>query len=408
MTQTAHLEAAMRRALELAGNSPAIGANPQVGCVLIDADGAIVAEGWHRGAGTAHAEVDALSNVADATGLTAVVTLEPCNHTGRTGPCSEALITAGVARVVYAIDDPDLLAAGGAQRLREAGVEVVGGVCADAAEELLGPWLIAARRRRPYVTVKWAASLDGRAAAADGSSQWITGTASRQRVHEQRAASDAILVGTGTVLADDPALTARGDGGELMPHQPIPVVVGERPVPPGARLRQHPAGLVETGSRDLEAVLARLFARGIRRVLVEGGPTLASAVVAAGLADEYLVYLAPKLIGGPRSAIGDIGVGTIAEAHDLRITAVESLGADILIIARPVSTRSTNEVSTRSTNGVSTGSTNEVSTRSTNAVSTGSTNAVSTGSTNEVSTGSTNGVSTRSTDGVSTRSTNER
>lgn len=162
-------------------------------------------------------------------------------------------------------------------------------------------------------------------------------------MHEQRAASDAILVGTGTVLADDPSLTARGDAGELLEHQPIPVVVGERPVPAGARLRQHPAGLLETGSRDLVAVLSGLFGRGIRRVFVEGGPTLASAIIATGLADEYLIYLAPKLIGGPRLALGDIGVGTIGDARELRITAVETLGADILITARPVSTRSTNE-----------------------------------------------------------------
>lgn len=343
MTQPAHHEAAMRRALALAGNGPATGVNPQVGCVLLDADGRIVAEGWHRGAGTAHAEVDALGQVADAGGLTAVVTLEPCNHTGRTGPCSEALIAAGVSRVVYAIADPGRESAGGAERLRAAGVEVIAGVLADEAENLLRPWLTSVRLGRPYVTVKWAASLDGRAAAADGTSQWITGTASRQRVHEQRAASDAILVGTGTVLADDPSLTARGDAGELLEHQPIPVVVGERPVPAGARLRQHPAGLLETGSRDLVAVLSGLFGRGIRRVFVEGGPTLASAIIATGLADEYLIYLAPKLIGGPRLALGDIGVGTIDDARELRITAVETLGADILITARPVSTRSTDE-----------------------------------------------------------------
>lgn len=335
MTEPAPYEAAMRRALALAANGPALGVNPQVGCVLLDADGRVVAEGWHRGAGTPHAEVDALSKLADAAGLTAVVTLEPCNHTGRTGPCSEALIAAGVTRVVYAIGDPGIESAGGADRLREAGVEVIGGELANEAEGFLHRWLTAVRHARPYVTVKWAASLDGRAAAADGSSQWITGTASRQRVHEQRAASDAILVGTGTVLADDPALTARGDAGELMPHQPLPVVVGQRPVPADARLRLHPAGLLETGTRDVEAVLSELFGRGIRRVFVEGGPTLASAIIAAGLADEYLVYLAPKLIGGPRLAIGDLGVGSIAEARDLHITSVESLGEDILITARP-------------------------------------------------------------------------
>jgi diaminohydroxyphosphoribosylaminopyrimidine deaminase/5-amino-6-(5-phosphoribosylamino)uracil reductase len=315
----------MRRAFELASQGPVTGGNPQVGAVLLDADGRIVAEGWHRGTGTPHAEVDALSKVADATGLTAVVTLEPCNHYGHTGPCSVALIEAGVARVVYAISDPGRESAGGAQRLRDAGVEVVDGVLVDEAETFLRIWLTSIRRGTPWVTVKWASTLDGRAAAEDGSSQWITGTAARQRVHEQRAANDAILTATGTVLADDPSLTARGDGGELLPHQPIPVVVGERPIPETARLRQHPAGLIETGSRDLGNVLRDLNSRGIRRVFIEAGPTLVSAIIAAGLADEFAVYL----------AIGDLGIGTIADALRLETTSVEVLGDDILITAVP-------------------------------------------------------------------------
>ncbi len=327
-------ETAMRHALSLAANGPARGVNPQVGCVLLDAEGTIVAEGWHRGAGTAHAEVDALSKVTDATGLTAVVTLEPCNHTGRTGPCSLALIAAGIGRVVYAISDPGQASSGGAQTLRDAGVEVVSGVLADEAEEFLHVWLTATRNQRPYVTVKWAATLDGRAAASDGSSRWITGTASRQRVHEQRAAGDAILVGTGTVLADDPTLTARGDAGELMPEQPLPVVIGERPIPGDAKLWDHPRGVLESGSRNLHEVLAWLYEQGIRRAYVEGGPTLASAFIAAGLVDEYLVYLAPKLLGGDKLAVGDIGITSIGEARELRITSVESLGDDILITAR--------------------------------------------------------------------------
>ena len=331
---------AMRRALALASRGPAVGDNPQVGCVLLDADGTVVAEGWHRGAGTAHAEVDALAQLADSRGLTAVVTLEPCNHTGRTGPCAQALIDAGVSRVVYALDDPNPVAGGGADRLRAAGIAVQGGVLADEAEELLRPWLTSVRLGRPFVTVKWASSLDGRAAAADGTSQWITGTAARQRVHEQRAAHDAIAVGTGTVLADDPTLTARGDGGELLPHQPIPVVFGTTPVPPGARLREHPAGLIELGHRDLDAGLAHLAERGIRRLYVEGGPTLASAFLRAGLADEVLVYLAPMLIGGPKVALDELGVSTMSEVHRLRIHRVETLGDDLLVVARPRGTAS--------------------------------------------------------------------
>lgn len=329
-------EAAMRRALALAALGPATGANPQVGCVLLDETGAIVAEGWHRGSGTAHAEVDALSQVETAVGLTAVVTLEPCNHTGRTGPCSEALIAAGIARVVFAVPDPGVGSGGGGARLRDAGVDVIPGVLADEAAEFQRAWLRSTSLRRPYVTVKWASSLDGRAAAADGSSRWITGTAARQRVHEQRAASDAILVGTGTVLADDPALTARGDGGELLDEQPLPIVIGERPIPGDARLWEHPRGVLETGSRDLDEILPWMFEQGIRRAFIEGGPTLISALVRAGLVDEYLIYLAPKLLGGDRLALGDIGVHGIGEARELRITAIEHLGNDILLSARPL------------------------------------------------------------------------
>src|SRR5690606_4849971 len=156
-----------------------------------------------------------------------------------------------------------------------------------------------------FTTLKWAATLDGRVAAADGSSRWITGEAARAHAHAQRARADAILVGTGTVLADDPALTARDPEGRLLEHQPVPVVVGERSVPADARLRRHPAGLIETGSRSIDAILDDLFDRGMRRVLVEGGPTLATAFVAAGLVDEYLAYLAPALLGGDRLVLGD-------------------------------------------------------------------------------------------------------
>ena len=342
MSDNAMYEPAMRRALDLAVRGPVTGGNPQVGCVLVDAAGQVVAEGWHHGAGTPHAEIVALSqlpvtadDVPDAHGLTAVVTLEPCNHTGRTGPCSEALIAAGVERVVYSVADPGAVSGHGAQRLAEAGIAVGHGLLAAEGEALLHPWLEAVRRGRAWTTVKWASTLDGRAAAADGSSQWITGTASRQRVHEQRAASDAILVGTGTVLADDPTLTARGDAGELMPQQPLPVVIGERHIPGDAKLWDHPRGVLESGTRNLDEVLTWLYEQGIRRAYVEGGPTLASAFVRAGLVDEYLVYLAPKLLGGDKLALGDLGVASIADARELRILSVESLGDDILITARP-------------------------------------------------------------------------
>ena len=330
-------ESLMRHALSLAAHGPATGVNPQVGCVLVDSDGSLVAEGWHRGAGTPHAEVDALSRAAGTAGLTAIVTLEPCNHHGLTGPCSQALIDAGVERVVYAVSDPGKHSGGGAERLRGAGVLVECGVLAKEASEAMRIWLTAERLRRPFVTLKWASSLDGRAAADDGSSRWITGTAALQRVHEQREQSDAILVGTGTVIADDPSLTARGDAGELMPHQPVPVVIGERAIPAGALVLRHPQTPIVTGSRDLPAILTDLFERDFRHAFVEGGPTLASAFVAAGLVDEYLVYLAPTLLGGGRLALTDIGVTSIGEARRLSIDSVERLGDDLLVVARPVS-----------------------------------------------------------------------
>ncbi|WP_262000589.1 bifunctional diaminohydroxyphosphoribosylaminopyrimidine deaminase/5-amino-6-(5-phosphoribosylamino)uracil reductase RibD [Microbacterium sp. Mcb102] len=335
MAVNAAERSAMDRALQLATRGPR-GANPQVGAVILSPDGTVLAEGWHHGAGTPHAEVDALSKLApgDARGATAVVTLEPCNHTGRTGPCAVALIEAGVARVVYALDDPGAESGGGADRLRAAGVDVESGEQADAAHALIEGWLMAQRLGRPHITVKWAQSLDGRAAAADGSSQWITGPAARADVHHRRADADAIVVGTGTVLADDPALTAR-DGDDLLPHQPVPVVIGSRPTPTDAAVHRHPHSPLFYDTRDLRTVTADLHARGIQSVFVEGGPTLASAFIEAGLADRVLAYIAPVLLGGDKLALGDIGVASIDHARRLTIDEWVPLGRDLLAVARP-------------------------------------------------------------------------
>lgn len=328
---------AMRRALELARRGPARGINPRVGCVILSPAGEVLAEGWHRGAGTAHAEVDALAKLSPgaARGATAVVTLEPCNHTGRTGPCALALIDAGIGRVVYGIADPGPHSSGGAERLRSAGVDVESGILGPEVDALLADWLFAERHGRPFVTVKWASTLDGRTAAADGSSRWITGPEARADVHRRRAAADAIAVGTGTVLADDPALTARDPEGALLPEQPVPVVFGERPTPGDAAVRRHPREPVFLSGAHLDDDLAALHERGIRTLFVEGGPTLASALVAQGLADELLVYLAPALLGGPRLAIGELGIESIAGALRYDFTDVERLGADVRLVARP-------------------------------------------------------------------------
>lgn len=324
---------AMTRALELAAQGPR-GLNPQVGAVILSPGGEVLAEGWHHGAGTPHAEVDALSKLAPgaARGATAVVTLEPCNHTGRTGPCAVALIEAGVARVVYALDDPGAVSGGGAQRLRDAGVSVDSGEQADAAHALIDGWLTAQRLGRPEITVKWAQSLDGRAAASDGTSQWITGPAARADVHRRRAAADAIVVGTGTVLADDPALTAR-DGDALHSHQPIPVVIGSRATPADAAVHRHPLPPVFYDTRDLHDVVADLHSRGVQSVFVEGGPTLASAFIAEGLADRVLAYIAPVLLGGDRLALANIGVPTIDAARRLTVDEWVPLGPDLLAVA---------------------------------------------------------------------------
>ncbi|WP_438353615.1 bifunctional diaminohydroxyphosphoribosylaminopyrimidine deaminase/5-amino-6-(5-phosphoribosylamino)uracil reductase RibD [Microbacterium sp. CJ88] len=341
MTVSRAEDAAMRRALALALNGPR-GVNPQVGAVLLSPDGAIVAEGWHRGAGTAHAEVDALSKLprGDARGLTAVVTLEPCNHRGRTGPCSEALLAAGVARVVYALDDPTPAAGGGAERLAAAGVAVEGGVRADEAEALLHSWTTVVRLGRPHVTVKWAQSLDGRAAAAaDGTSKWITGPAARADVHRRRAQADAIVAGIGTVLADDPALTARREDGTLFDAQPLPVVLGARAVPDDALVRAHPRGLLQRDGQNLPELMDELRAQGVQSVFVEGGPTIASAFLRAGLVDEVLAYIAPTLIGSgadgaDRPALRGLGVDTITDQHRLDLVSAERLGEDLLVVAR--------------------------------------------------------------------------
>lgn len=335
--------AAMDAALSLALRGPAHGPNPRVGCVLLAPDGRRLAEGWHHGAGTPHAEAAAVAAAraagVDLTGATAVVTLEPCAHTGRTGPCADLLVAAGVARVVHAVDDPNPEAAGGAARLRAAGVDVVGGVRREAGEALLRIWLHAVRTGRPFVTLKLAASLDGRVAAADGTSRWITSSAAREHAHTVRTQVDAIAVGTGTALVDDPALTARTPEGEHAAHQPLRVVIGRRDVPRDSRLHGPGGELVHLATHDLPAALDHLAARDVRHLLVEGGPGLATAFLRSGLVDEVHAYVAPVLLGAGRSAVGDLGIGTIDAALRLHTTDVRTLGPDVLVVAEVLAAR---------------------------------------------------------------------
>ncbi|MEV4759894.1 bifunctional diaminohydroxyphosphoribosylaminopyrimidine deaminase/5-amino-6-(5-phosphoribosylamino)uracil reductase RibD [Micromonospora sp. NPDC049559] len=343
------VDQAMGRAIELAARGlGTTSPNPVVGCVLLDPAGEVVGEGFHAYAGGPHAEIVALAQAGErARGGTAVVTLEPCDHRGRTGPCTESLIRAGVARVVIGVRDPNPIATGGVRTLTEAGVEVEIGVRADEAEAGNLAWLTAVRRGLPYVTWKYAATIDGRAAAADGTSMWITSEAARIDVHALRGTVDAVVVGVGTVLADDPRLTARNlRDGTLAIRQPLRVVVDSfGRTPPDAQVRDGAArtwvataaevGAGEDGRVDLTALLRELYRRGMRSVLLEGGPTLAGAFLRADLVDRVVGYVAPKLLGGGPAALGDAGIRTISEVVDLEFVDITQVGPDLRVIALP-------------------------------------------------------------------------
>ncbi|MEB3023286.1 bifunctional diaminohydroxyphosphoribosylaminopyrimidine deaminase/5-amino-6-(5-phosphoribosylamino)uracil reductase RibD [[Mycobacterium] crassicus] len=309
--------------------------NPPVGAVILDREHRVVGVGGTEPAGHAHAEVVALRRAAGlAAGGTAVVTLEPCDHHGKTPPCTEALLAAGVARVVYAVTDPNPVAADGAARLAAAGVEVVAGVQADAVTA--GPlreWLHKQRTGRPHVTWKYATSIDGRSAAADGSSQWITSEAARADLHRRRAAAEAIVVGTGTVLVDDPTLTARLPDGTLTDRQPLRVVVGEREISADAKVLNDDSRTMVIRTHDPAEVLRALADR--TDVLIEGGPTLAGAFLRAGAIDRILAYVAPILLGGPVTAVDDVGVPSIGRALRWRYDSVQSIGPDLLLSLVP-------------------------------------------------------------------------
>jgi len=327
---------ALRRALLLAATPDVpLGPNPRVGCVILDARGKAVGEGWHRGAGTPHAEVAALADAGSAaTGGTAVVTLEPCRHTGRTGPCTEALLSAGIRRVVFAQEDPHAIAAGGARVLRDAGLDVEGGILAEEAAALNEAWTFAVSHGRPLVTWKVAATLDGRVAAADGTSRWISGEESRAQVHDLRAEVDAIAVGTGTVIVDDPHLAARDASGRARARQPLRVVVGLRDIPEGARVLDSDAPTLHLRTRDPAEVLAALHDREVRHLLLEGGPTLAAAFLEAGLVDQVTWYVAPLIVGAGPVAVPDLGVGTLSQALRLSEVRVDQVGPDARIRGR--------------------------------------------------------------------------
>lgn len=354
----------MRRAIRLAARGRGSTApNPPVGAVVV-AEGSVVGEGWHAEPGSAHAEVLALDAAGDrARDATLYLTLEPCTHEGRTPPCAPRVIASGVARVVVAAEDPNPRERGaGIEALRAAGIDVTVGVAEGEARPLIEPFAKHVTTGRPLVTVKLATSLDGRAAAADGSSRWITGTTARRDVHRLRGWADAVMVGVGTVVADDPRLTARLRGFEGT--QPLRVVLdstgrlplgaavldGEAPTlvfttPKApdeavAAIAARGAEVVRVPSRDgrvdVATALADLGARGLCDVLVEGGPTLAGELIERSLADRFVFYLAPKLLGQVGlSAIAGLVVPNIADARELTIDSIHRVGADLKIEARP-------------------------------------------------------------------------
>ncbi len=316
---------AMRAAIAAAAGVRArTSPNPWVGAVIVSADGAIVAVGATEPPGGRHAEIVALDTAGHAAaGATLVCTLEPCSHHGRTPPCTDAIIAAGIRRVVVGVTDPDVRVAGaGIDALRQAGIDVEVGILADEVEAQLAAYLHHRRTGRPYVICKLAMSADGGIAAADGTSQWITGESARRDAHRLRAESDAILVGAGTVRADDPALTVRHVDGD----DPLRIVLGS--APPDAKV--HPC---LEWTDDLVDLLDELGGRGIVQLMVEGGAGVVGSFHAAGLVDRYVLYLAPALFGGSdaKPAIGAATAPTIANLWRGRFDTIERVGDDIRI-----------------------------------------------------------------------------
>ena len=354
----------MRRAIRLAERGRGLASpNPPVGAVIVR-EGKAISQGFHRGPGTAHAEIEAIREAGDATrGATLYVTLEPCTHQGRTPPCAPEVIAAGFARVVIGTTDPNPLVDGrGEVALQQAGIEVESGVLHAESERLIQSFSKFIRTGRPFVTAKIAVSLDGRAAAADGSSQWITGPTARRDAHRMRASADAVLVGVGTVLHDDPQLTVRLRG--YRGRQPLRIVLDSScrtPVDAAILGDEAPTLIVVTdkatreveetlrsrgvevlrlpardGRVDLNAVLETLGHRGVTDLLIEGGPTVIGDVVERSLADRYVFYVAPKLLGsGGPGAVAALVAPTISDARELRVESVRHIGADLKIEAYP-------------------------------------------------------------------------
>ncbi|MCA1702339.1 MAG: bifunctional diaminohydroxyphosphoribosylaminopyrimidine deaminase/5-amino-6-(5-phosphoribosylamino)uracil reductase RibD [Actinobacteria bacterium] len=349
----------MALAIDLARRPPFTSPNPRVGAVLVRGD-EVVGEGWHAGIGSLHAEAAALTGV-DAPGATMYVTLEPCAHQGRTPPCTEALIASGVARVVAAVEDPDVRVRGrGFKALRDAGIEVTVGTLAGEAADVNAQFIHHRLTQRPFVTLKLALSVDGRLGAEDGTSRWITGEEARRRVHARRLEADAVLIGSGTAITDDPSLVVAGVPAV---RNPLRVVVDSTgSLSPGARLFDGSAALLvattdrsshevqtawkEAGAEvlllsgtddgvDLDELLDLLGARDVVEVYCEGGATLATSLLRRGLVQRLEIYHAPILLGGGGPALGDLGVGTMTDAVRWKVHRASRIGEDVLTVYEP-------------------------------------------------------------------------
>ena len=323
----------MTRAIELSKNGLGLTfPNPIVGAVVVSASGEIIGEGFH--AGGAHAETiaiqDCIRSGKSTHGSTIYVSLEPCNHTGKTPPCAKAIVEAGIARVLYSVTDPNPIAQGGGQYLLEHGLEVVPKVLEVEAAFANRAWLHKIANHRPYFNWKIASSFDGYSAAIDGSSKWITSDASRNSVQILRAEADAILVGTGTALADDPSLIPRADD-----RRPLRIVMGNRALPPTSNVLNSESKTMIFPSRDIDAFIEQVNALGVNSILVEAGATLGTALLKAGFIDEITWYQAPTLLGAGKKAVGDLDVTNLAQRLDFTIASVVRVGSDIRAVLLP-------------------------------------------------------------------------
>jgi diaminohydroxyphosphoribosylaminopyrimidine deaminase/5-amino-6-(5-phosphoribosylamino)uracil reductase len=325
----------MRRALDLAARGRySVSPNPMVGCVIVR-DGNVIAEGWHHRAGEPHAEIEALRDV-DARGATMIVTLEPCVHHGRTPPCADAIIAAGITRVVIAMRDPHEAAAGGVEKLRDAGIEVITGVLEPEARELNETFVHAVTHRRPFVLLKAGMTLDGKLAAITRESRWITSEAARQKSLELREQYDAILTGAGTIRDDNPQLTRRL--GLASTPWTRNILDRRRIVPADATVLTDGGNTIHiTEDVDLDALLAGLYKRGIHSLIVEGGSSVLSEFIRRGLWQKMIVFVAPMIVGGAEapSIFSGNGVVKLSDAYRFRFDGVEMIGDDVMIVAYP-------------------------------------------------------------------------